>query len=159
MFSMFDEGYSLIVPKKYRWHDSHKGDINFLQKLNLANMNTLHESLVKLRKPKAPDQQVHEELHSSPSDRLFGTPDEYSQKSDEDEDAEQEQLEEHGQDQAGPTPSTDKAHKIKLKHQKTIETTPQDPDIEPQNLEYLAVKDDYDSITFLTSPTIKGESG
>ena len=70
------------MPKKYRWHHSHKGATNFLQKLNLANVNTLFESFEKLREPvegyKDPAEAA---MKSSPSDRLLGTPDEYSEKS------------------------------------------------------------------------------
>ena len=82
MFSMFDDGYSLIVPKKYRWHHSHKGAPNFLQKLNLANLNTIMNSFERLREPEEGYKDpAAADAKSSPSDRLLGTPDEYSQKS------------------------------------------------------------------------------
>lgn len=38
---MIDDGYKLEVPKKYRWHESHKEEEDFIAKLNMANYNLL----------------------------------------------------------------------------------------------------------------------
>ena len=40
------------MPKKYKWHKSHRNDDNFVQKLNKANVQLLAVSLEKLKTPK-----------------------------------------------------------------------------------------------------------
>jgi hypothetical protein len=39
---MMDEGFKLHVPRKYRWHESHKKEEDYISKLNMANYNLLH---------------------------------------------------------------------------------------------------------------------
>ena len=90
---MFDDGYELIVPKKYRWHHSHKGATNFLQKLNLANLNTIHESFQRLKEPARDYKEQQDSIRgSSPSDRLLGAPDEHSEKTEEEEEEEEGEM-------------------------------------------------------------------
>ena len=40
--SMLDDGYDVIVPKKFKWHSSHKQDQEFISKMNIANYNLMH---------------------------------------------------------------------------------------------------------------------
>jgi len=49
---MMDDGYKLIVDKKYRWHSTHRNDDHFTEKLNLSNAVLLQASLNKLVSPK-----------------------------------------------------------------------------------------------------------
>lgn len=46
------EGYEMVIPQKYKWHDSHRNCDHFTDKLNLANTSTLTDSLKKLVSPK-----------------------------------------------------------------------------------------------------------
>ena len=50
--SMLDDGYDVIVPKKYKWHASHKQDQEFISKMNIANYNLMHQSLAQLTTPR-----------------------------------------------------------------------------------------------------------
>ena len=49
---MLDQGYKIKVPKKFKWHESHKTDEDYISKLNMANYNLLKASLKKLTSPK-----------------------------------------------------------------------------------------------------------
>lgn len=40
--SMIEDGYKVVVPKKYKWHESHKDDEEFISKMNIANFNLMH---------------------------------------------------------------------------------------------------------------------
>ena len=48
---MLDNGFEIVVPKKYKWHHSHKRSQDFLAHLNMANYNLLMASLERLTKP------------------------------------------------------------------------------------------------------------
>ena len=50
---MLEDGFKVIVPTKYKWHESQtkNSNSNFINKLNLANYNLLLESLDRLTKP------------------------------------------------------------------------------------------------------------
>ena len=58
---MLDDGYELVVSKRYRWHESHKSCENFVGKLNLANAGLLNRSLEALRNPLDPEE--HKKYH------------------------------------------------------------------------------------------------
>lgn len=48
---MMDDGYKLIIDKKYRWHSTHRNNDHFTDKLNLSNMGLLKASLNRLKYP------------------------------------------------------------------------------------------------------------
>lgn len=48
---MQEDGFSVAIPKKYKWDDRFRNDDNFTDKLNLANISTLTSSLMKLVVP------------------------------------------------------------------------------------------------------------
>ena len=39
--SLHDRGFNLKIDKNYKWHESHKDDDKFTDKLNLSNVGTL----------------------------------------------------------------------------------------------------------------------
>ena len=82
MLQLFDEGYELIVPDKYKWHESHRGDHDFMKKLNQANISTVIESIDRLKRPMAdwvPPTPDGDTTTINASDKIYGAPDAYSE--------------------------------------------------------------------------------
>lgn len=65
--SMLEDGYEVIVPKRYKWHETQRNS-NFISKLNMANYGLLLASLEKLTKPMTPGNNM---IKTEPMDDMY----------------------------------------------------------------------------------------